>query len=398
MDNKYLSSTHGYNDVSGLQKLRTGAKNNDDKALEAVAKQLEGVFLNMMLKSMREANSMFGEDNPLNSKETEFYQGMYDQQISLSMAEGKGIGLADVIIRQMRGVGGDSQKIDELLEKNQAKGEAREAGFPLNNETVGEKSGFPLNIQQQGLPLPEKKTEYLLPLERVRSVAWGNNLARNTDVKPNTITASLNASAISTPSDVTGQNNIVATNAAENSTVATSSQYAAPSQESSPLESALRHTFPTAAAFVDVITPYAKAAANELGIDVNAIVAQAALETGWGNHIIKGSDGKPSLNLFGIKSNPNWTGDSTTVKTLEYKDGIAAKETADFRSYKSMDEAFQDYISFLKNNPRYKHALENTNTAKDWGFQLQQAGYATDPNYGKKIASIVSRLSSSDKN
>ncbi len=385
MDNKYLSSTHGYNDVSGLQKLRTGAKNNDDKALEAVAKQLEGVFLNMMLKSMREANSMFGEDNPLNSKETEFYQGMYDQQISLSMAEGKGIGLADVIIRQMRGVGGDSQKIDELLEKNQAQGEAREAGFPLNNEAVGEKKGFPLNIQQQGLPLPEKKTEYLLPLERVRSVAWGNNLARNTDVTPNTITTSLSAP------DVTGQNKIVATNTAENSTVATSSQ------ESSPLESALRHAFPTAAAFVSVITPYAKAAANELGIDVNAIVAQAALETGWGNHIIKGSDGKPSLNLFGIKSNQNWTGDSTTVKTLEYKNGIAAKETADFRSYKSMDEAFQDYISFLKNNPRYKHALENTNTAKDWGFQLQKAGYATDPNYGKKIASIVSRLSSSDK-
>jgi len=67
MDNKYLSSVHGYNDVSGLQKLRTGAKNNDDQALVAVAKQLEGVFLNMMLKSMREANSMFGEDNPLNS-------------------------------------------------------------------------------------------------------------------------------------------------------------------------------------------------------------------------------------------------------------------------------------------------------------------------------------------
>jgi flagellar protein FlgJ len=397
MDNKYLSSTHGYNDVSGLQKLRTGAKNNDDKALEAVAKQLEGVFLNMMLKSMREANSMFGEDNPLNSKETEFYQGMYDQQISLTMAEGKGIGLADVIIRQMRGVNGDPQKIDALLEKSQAQGETGAAGFSLDNDAVGEKKGLPLNIQQQGLPLPEKKTEYELPLERVRSVAWGNNLARNSEVTPNTITTLLSASAIATSSNVTDKNKVVAINAVENNT-AEAGTIATKYQELSPVESALRHAFPTAAAFVDVITPYAKAAANELGIDVNAIVAQAALETGWGNHIIKGSDGKSSLNLFGIKSNANWTGDRATVKTLEYKDGIAAKETADFRSYKSMDEAFQDYISFLKNNPRYKHALENTNSAKDWGFQLQQAGYATDPNYGKKIASIVVRLSSSDKN
>ena len=385
MDNKYLSSTHGYNDISGLQKLRTGAKNNDDQALEAVAKQLEGVFLNMMLKSMREANSMFGEDNPLNSKETEFYQGMYDQQISLTMAEGKGIGLADVIIRQMRGVGGD--------QKETTPGTAA-VGFPSNREM--EPKAFPLDRGQRGYDLPVKKTEYELPLERVRSVAWGknsknsnsednssnNNSSNNNNMQPsvnfpgqtssNTITQSFDVPVLPTVSSL--------------------------EQESTSLVSVLQHAFPTAAAFVDVITPYAKAAANELGIDVNAIVAQAALETGWGNHIIKGNDGKSSLNLFGIKSTHNWAGDKATVKTLEYKNGIAAKETADFRSYKSMDEAFQDYISFLKNNPRYKHALENTNTAKDWGFQLQQAGYATDPNYGKKIASIVSRLSSSAKN
>ncbi len=383
MDNKYLSSTHGYNDVSGFQKLRTGAKNNDDQALEAVAKQLEGVFLNMMLKSMREANSMFGEDNPLNSKETEFYQGMYDQQISLTMAEGKGIGLADVIIRQMRGVGGDQQKIPP---------DTAALGFPLNREM--ENKILPLDVKQRGYALPEKKTEYVLPLERVRTVAWGKNVegssAKDSDVK----NSNMQPSGISTDK--------VASNSNLNSN-SISESFGIPalptaSAESTSIASVLRHAFPTAAAFVEVITPYAKAAASELGIDVNAIVAQAALETGWGNHIIKGNDGKSSLNFFGIKSSHNWEGDKATVKTLEYKDGIAAKETADFRSYKSMDAAFQDYISFLKNNPRYKHALENTNTAKDWGFQLQQAGYATDPNYGKKIASIVSRLSSSDRN
>ena len=399
MDNKYLSSTHGYNDISGLQKLRTGAKNNDDQALEAVAKQLEGVFLNMMLKSMREANSMFGEDNPLNSKETEFYQGMYDQQISLTMAEGKGIGLADVIIRQMRGVGGD--------QKETTPGTAA-LGFPLNREM--EPKAFPLDGAQRGYDLPVKKTEYELPLERVRSVAWGKGAEHNSSTdknsKNNNTKPSINF-PIQIPSNSIAESfgapvlplvpSVDQGYLTENQPLKTL-PIQSPSTESTSLASVLQHAFPTAAAFVDVITPYAKAAANELGIDVNAIVAQAALETGWGNHIIKGNDGKSSLNLFGIKSTHNWAGDKATVKTLEYKNGIAAKETADFRSYKSMDEAFQDYISFLKNNPRYKHALENTNTAKDWGFQLQQAGYATDPNYGKKIASIVSRLSSSAKN
>ncbi|OUR90551.1 hypothetical protein A9Q81_18865 [Gammaproteobacteria bacterium 42_54_T18] len=399
MDNKYLSSTHGYNDVSGLQKLRTGAKNNDDQALEAVAKQLEGVFLNMMLKSMREANSMFGEDNPLNSKETEFYQGMYDQQISLTMAEGKGIGLADVIIRQMRGVGGDQQKIEELLAKNETKSDAEGVGFPLNREIKNQ--GLPLDMQKSGYDLPEKKTEYVLPLERARSVSWGVNSDKVNapGIESTSISSSntdgLSAKPIAASIGIPVSSRVSITEQADRIDVTPPESS---SLESTSLTSMLQYAFPTAAAFVEVITPYAKAAANELGIDVNAIVAQAALETGWGNHIVRGNDGKSSLNLFGIKSNSHWAGDRATVKTLEYKDGIAAKETADFRSYKSMDEAFQDYISFLKDNPRYKHALENTNTAKDWGFQLQQAGYATDPNYGKKIAGIVSRLSSSDKN
>jgi len=305
---------------------------------------------------------------------------MYDQQISLTMAEGKGIGLADVIIRQMRGVGGDQPKNEELLATNETKSDAG-VGFPLNREM--ENKGFPLDMTQSGYALPEKKTEYELPIERARSVSWGKN-SDTLNSKP--ITASIDVPILSRVS-VTDQAGSTEKKSLESNSL-----------ESTSLKSMLRHAFPTAAAFVEVITPYAKAAANELGIDVNAIIAQAALETGWGNHIIKDSDGKSSLNLFGIKSNAHWAGDRTTVKTLEYKDGIAAKETADFRSYKSMDAAFQDYISFLKNNPRYKHALENTNTAKDWGFQLQQAGYATDPNYGKKIASIVSRLSSSDKN
>lgn len=380
MDNKYLNSTNTYHDVSGLQRLRTGAKNHDDQALEAVAKQLEGTFLNMMLKSMREANSMFGEDNPLNSKETEFYQSMFDQQISLTMAQGKGIGLADVIVRQMRNNTQSQQDLNELMQKNAL------STAPL----VKEEKDYPLDEQPNQYSLPERKTEFALPLERVRSVVWGDGLK---GMSPSAVETKFVENKV--VAELTG----VKTSDNKKTSVSATEAVSSPVEEQrGTVETVLRNLFPTAAAFVDVITPYAQAAANELGVDVKAIVAQAALETGWGQHVIKASNGSSSLNFFGIKSNHNWAGDSATVKTLEYKDGVAAKETADFRAYKNMDEAFQDYISFLKDNPRYKQALENTNTAKDWGFQLQKAGYATDPEYGKKIASIVSRLSSSDKN
>ena len=389
MENKYLSNASAYHDMSGLQRLRTGAKNHDDQALEAVAKQLEGVFMNMMLKSMREANSVFAEGNPLNSKETDFYQNMYDQQISLTMAEGKGIGLADMIVRQMRGIGQSEAQLEALMQKN------------LDNANSGKASGysldkvateFSLTQEQSAIPLPKTKTEYLLPMERFRPVVTAS--------KPSVLD-SAHSECSPTTSTVNSPENSPATNPAnterfDNSSVGTDNNVVDTLVSS--METTLRTLFPTAAAFVDAIAPYAKAAANELGVDVKGIIAQAALETGWGQHIIAGDNGSPSFNFFGIKSNANWAGNTADVKTLEYRNGIAAKETATFRSYKSMDDAFQDYISFLKDNPRYKQAIANTSTAKEWGFQLQQAGYATDPNYGKKIASIVSRLDRTTEN
>jgi flagellar protein FlgJ len=104
---------------------------------------------------------------------------------------------------------------------------------------------------------------------------------------------------------------------------------------------------------------------------------------------MKDVDGNHSFNLFGIKASAAWDGQTVNKKTLEYRNGIAAPEFAAFRSYASLGSAFDDYVKFLKTNPRYQNALQLNIEAKQWGYALQKAGYATDPNYGNKIASLL---------
>lgn len=136
------------------------------------------------------------------------------------------------------------------------------------------------------------------------------------------------------------------------------------------------------------ILPHAQKAAAELGVPARAIAAQAALETGWGRHVMKNADGSSSFNLFGIKADASWKGARTTQDTTEYSGGVKLSESAQFRSYASLDEAFADYARFLKSNPRYAQALTQRDSA---GFAsgLQQAGYATDPAYARKIMHIA---------
>lgn len=143
------------------------------------------------------------------------------------------------------------------------------------------------------------------------------------------------------------------------------------------------------AEFVGDIWDGAVSAAQELGLDPRVLVAQSALETGWGKRVIKAIDGASSFNLFGIKSGAGWRGANATVETLEYREGIAAKERASFRVYDSLASSFQDYVSFLKGNPRYQQALESVSDSKAFVQGLQEAGYATDPNYAKKIINIM---------
>lgn len=148
--------------------------------------------------------------------------------------------------------------------------------------------------------------------------------------------------------------------------------------------------FTSPESFVKALWPHAQEAAEKLGVNPKAILAQAALETGWGKYPIAKEDGSASFNLFGIKADSRWQGDRAVVSTLEYRDGIAKREKAAFRAYDSFSQSFNDYADFLSASDRYKDALESGNDASNFAASLQKGGYATDPKYSDKINHILS--------
>ena len=158
-------------------------------------------------------------------------------------------------------------------------------------------------------------------------------------------------------------------------------------------EIANRTSFKSAKEFMETMLPMAEKAAAKLGVDPTYLVAQAALETGWGKSIIKQGDGSSSYNLFGIKTHNTWSGDSARVMTTEYQNGKPVKEAASFRSYESFAHSFDDYVSFLQSNGRYDKALSSTANPEQFARELQKAGYATDPQYARKVSQIARKLS-----
>lgn len=137
---------------------------------------------------------------------------------------------------------------------------------------------------------------------------------------------------------------------------------------------------------------HAKRAAAALGTMPEVLVAQAALETGWGQHVMSGDGGVSSHNLFGIKADPSWHGETVRRATLEYFDGHPVRVTAAFRAYEDYGAAFDDYAKFIQSNPRYQRALERAAEPAAYARELQRAGYATDPDYARKILQIHEQL------
>lgn len=140
--------------------------------------------------------------------------------------------------------------------------------------------------------------------------------------------------------------------------------------------------------FVKKLLPAARKSAAALGLDPLALVAQAALETGWGQRMIKTASGSNSFNLFGIKASNGWQGDTAVVSTLEYRQGLAMKEQARFRAYASPQHSLTDYVDFIRDNPRYQNAVNAGGDVQRYFEQLQAAGYATDPAYAEKIMAV----------
>lgn len=143
-----------------------------------------------------------------------------------------------------------------------------------------------------------------------------------------------------------------------------------------------------AAAFVRKVMPHAQAASRETGIPAHFMVAQAALETGWGKYQLRDANGLPSHNLFNIKAGSSWQGKTVTVDTTEYVNGHPTTESAKFRAYGSYAESFRDYARLIGNSPRYADVVGQQDAAA-FARELQAAGYATDPRYADKLTRII---------
>lgn len=140
--------------------------------------------------------------------------------------------------------------------------------------------------------------------------------------------------------------------------------------------------------------PMAKQAAERIGIDPRYLVAQAALETGWGKSVMRQQDGSSSHNLFGIKAGQSWQGAQARAITSEFRNGEMVKETAQFRSYDSYQDSFHDLVTLLQSNERYQEVLKSADNPEQFVRELQKAGYATDPDYASKISQIAKTMNS----
>jgi len=142
-------------------------------------------------------------------------------------------------------------------------------------------------------------------------------------------------------------------------------------------------------AFVQRLLPHAQAASASTGIPARFMLGQAALESGWGKAEIRGADGQNSHNLFGIKAGAGWKGQTVDIVTTEYVNGKPQKQVDTFRAYDSYADSFRDYANLLRNNARYQNVLAQGHDAAGFAQGLQQAGYATDPNYAQKLMSVI---------
>lgn len=280
-----MSSVSGplVTDMAALGELKARAAARPDDNLREVARQFESLFTHMLMKNMRAAS--FGP-GIMDSEQSKFYQDMFDQQMSTELAAGKGLGIADLLLRQLGGASDDEVAAD----------------------------------RERVLTMPLRRPHPTRPVETVTPVVQADD---------------------------------------------------------------------SPAGFVSRLAPHAARVGHVLGIAPRFLLAQAALETGWGRRPIAHGDGSSSHNLFGIKAGGRWKGPTAVVATLEHVNGLAQKQMASFRAYASEAESFDDYATLLRSATRYRGALHQGENGHAFASALQNAGYATDPDYASKILQIA---------
>ncbi|CAI8918570.1 Peptidoglycan hydrolase FlgJ [Pseudomonas sp. IT-P44] len=398
-----------YSDLNRLNQLKVGDKNSDEN-LRKVAQEFESLFLGEMLKSMRKATDTLAEGNPLNTPAAKQYQEMYDQQLAVSMSrEGGGIGLADVLMRQMSK--NKPLAPGEAATLSAAKQEAAKAAVqtPVAAGTVA--TNGPLSRVNGQRPLWASRS--ISAPQAAGEGAHRNDMALINQRRlalPPKLADRLLAGLV--PSATTAAAPLNNTRLAERTTPTGSGplfngDWLATAQASAnaglqihgraiaqiPLAPA-KKAFSSADQFVNTMLPMAKEAAERIGVDPRYLVAQAALETGWGKSVMRAQDGSSSHNLFGIKASSSWKGDSARAITSEFRNGAMVKETAEFRSYGSYKDSFHDLVTLLQTNNRYQDVVKSADNPEQFVRELQKAGYATDPDYASKISQIAKQMTS----
>jgi peptidoglycan hydrolase FlgJ len=264
-----------YTDLNALAALKNAP--TSPATVKAVSEQVEALFLQMMLKSMRDASEAAGEPS---SNETGMYQDMFDKQVALTLSKRQDLGIARLFERQLGG--------GKLPGGQAPSGQAAPAAAPLRG------------LAPTSDNLPERAAE-----------------------------------------------------------------------------------------FVQHVLPTIRQAAAALGVNPLGMLAQAALETGWGQRMPRTAAGNSSLNLFGVKAGSEWSGARAVADTVEISGGVAKQSRTAFRAYGSVAESVGDFARLLASSPRYREAIAAGGDARAYVQNIAKAGYATDPDYGNKLNEVL---------
>ncbi|NVJ49479.1 MAG: flagellar assembly peptidoglycan hydrolase FlgJ [Gammaproteobacteria bacterium] len=331
-----------YFDLDSLNQYRDSAKTDQRETLRAAVKEFEAYFLNLMLKNMRSANEVLGGEHALTSNDVSFYNEMHDQQLALELSRSSKFGIGDILFRQLaQSLPQDAaEKADKISEP---------ASLPQRSVNSSKSSA--------ATPVNDNNASQFAP--------FASQINLNVNFGPAATVDSLRRASPEI-----------------NQTTNT-----APSQTEAKLNRSNKQ------AFIESIKPYAIQAAEKIGVHPGVLIAQAALETGWGKFMSRTEAGNESNNLFGIKATSSWQGDSVRSSTIEFENGIPQKVMQKFRSYTNLEQSFADYVDLITGNPRYQEAVNQSHDPKSYLNHIQQGGYATDPQYADKIHGIFIRES-----
>ena len=324
------AAANTYTDLKGLAAIKKDA--NSPQAVHALAQQVDALFLQMMLKSMREAGAE--EEGEPDSNAMGMYKDLYDKQISLTLSEHGGLGIGALLTRQM------------AIAANAAAGGAGGAAAAGGGSGAG-KSGV-----GSGAVVPAGST---VP---AAGAAASADAARPAQSLPPVPPSALPAAVAPITDNRHGPQTSIG-------------------------------LADSASQFVNAVLPTIRAAAAALGVNPLGLLAQAALETGWGKRMARTVEGAPSLNMFGIKADDRWGGARATANTVEFSGGIATKRQTAFRAYASIADSVSDFAHLLGNSPRYRQVLAAGGNAQAYVNSIGRSGYATDPEYGNKLNEIL---------